>query len=445
MGLYSNDEGIEYRPKNKQSQIERYLNDVASDPANHRLVAFPTRVRIEGENEPFSSLTGQNTTSSRGKKHGKTSGTHKEKERRQKRPRISSQDSSYPNIRPRVESMIQPNQEYADASGQRQDTNIVGSEHDYVSPTFRSDEGLAAAGNFNHARPDASEDLANSGFSNVLSPYHTQPSRRQSSTQPPPTVTGAHPSRELQGDYNMDSATVPSYLQPIGPNARETATDAANYQVHTAQQTTSTSTFYTIEDSNTAPFIANSVFLHPQTPTHLTMSTTPSYHSFPTPSPSSPMQRRHPSPQSLRRRNAPRQQQARDPPTYQTQTRPQSLQPNPPLLSFHTYDQYPHSSFSGANTIDPSLLTSIRSTAYQPSTDTPYTVPSLTMTRSPSTNRSDPSSQAPPEPAAYYPTDWNVYGTEFKPEDDVLGAGGNFSEDDVGTWPLDLEGPYQGN
>lgn len=409
-------------------------------------MAFPAHKPVQGENPTFSWRTGQNTTSSRGKKNGNL-GTHSQEtqERSQKRPRTSGQISSYPNIRPRVESVIQPNQEYADASGQGQDTNIAGPEHDYVRPTFRSDEDFASARNFNHARPDASEDLANSGFSNVQSPYHTQPSRRQSSTQPPPTVTDVHPSHELQRDYDMDSATVPSYLQPIGPNAREAATAAANYQVHTAQQTTSTPTFYTLEDSNTAPFIANSVFLHPQTPTHLTMSTTPSYHSFPTPSPSSPMQRRHPSPQSLRRRNASRQQQAPEPPTHQTRTPPQSLQPNPPLLSYHTYDQYPHSSFSGDNTIDPSLLTPARSTAYQPSTDTPYTAPSLTMTRTPSTNRSDPSSQAPPEPAAYYPTDWNVYGTEFKPEDYVLGAGGNFSEDDVGTWPLDLEGPYQGN
>jgi hypothetical protein len=439
MGLYSNDEGIEYRPKNKQSQIERYLNDVASDPANHRLVAFPTRVRIEGENEPFSSLTGQNTTSSRGKKHGKTSGTHKEKERRQKRPRTGSQASSYQSIRPMADSIISSNGGYTETSQQGQDANIVGSEPSYTSPSFQGSEYFPSAGTLNRSSPQTSEDFTNEDFNNILSPYQTQPSRRQSSAQPLPTITGAYPSRELHGNYNMDTATVSPYSQQIGSVPRETAT-TANDQVRTPHQTTTTSTSYAFEDPYATSFIANPVLLQPQTPAHFGMLTSPSYQSTATPL-GSPTQDRPLSPQFPHHHNA-RQYRAPDSLPHRTPTPSRSFHPNPPFLSYHTYDHYPPSFTQ--DTIDPSFLTPTRSTASQPSTGTPHTAPSLTMTRSPSNNRSEPSGQALPDPPLYDPDDCAYYGTERKLNDDVFGFGG-FFQDDEGMWLPQLRDPYQGN
>lgn len=48
------------------------------------------------------------------------------------------------------------------------------------------------------------------------------------------------------------------------------------------------------------------------------------------------------------------------------------------------------------------------------------------MTRSPSTGRSDPSSQAPLDSTLYSSVDRNGDGADFKPDEDVLGFGGNF-------------------
>jgi hypothetical protein len=418
------------------------LNDAVSDPASHRLVAFPNHVPGPGENPTFSWRTGQNTTSSRGIKNGKTSKTHnqEEKERRQKRPRTGSQASSYQSIRPRVDSIISSNGGYTEASQQGQDANIVGSEPSYTSPSFQGSEYFPSAETLNRSSPQTSEDFTNEGFNNVLSPYQTQPSRRQSSAQPLQTITGTHPSRELHGNYNMDTATVSSYSQQIGSVPRETAT-TANDQVRTPHQTTTTSTSYAFEDPYATSFIANPVLLQPQTPVHFGMLTSPSYQSTATPL-GSPTQDRPLSPQSPYHHNA-RQYQAPDSLPHRAPTPSRSFHPNPPFLSYHTYDHYPPSFTQ--DTIDPSFLTPTRSTASQPSTGTPHTAPSLTMTRSPSNNRSEPSGQTLPDPPLYDPEDCAYYGTERKLNDDVFGFGGNFSEDDVGMWPLDLEGPYQGN